>query len=540
MKKRGAFFLVFLCLWYFPIGLISASTPLIPNTDFTLDHDKDNLPDFWRHGHGNVPDQEPSRFGWELFPNSASLKAIWIIGGTDREGEWSCQVSGVRSDTDYVLRFYAYRDNFINKIYPEVEIFNQGLLLNNHCTSGGWQPFELYFNSRSAAPMTTLKFKNRYPVKFWFSGPELIPLSDYPFPLPPEEQRLMDRRMEFVSGQENFFPIGMYGLSRLESLVEVKRVGFNTVIIPPKEELVRAASDMGMKCILNICSGVSDPNSIISIMSRFASSPSLFSWYIADEPELSPFRPHAFAPLIKKLNQIDPLHPTCMAMNRAWLVPNYQPVNNLFFMDEYPIPHMPITWLSDSLDQAVSQVGSQRVWSVVQAFGGSEHKGSGWPRFPTYHELRALTYLSLIHDASGLLYYSYPHASSSQTDWKNLAKIVSELQAIYPWLTIPKVNPTKESPALSLAILSPYKADAEGRAAIHFALKKRGDHFLLLTVNTSEHPVQMSMDGLPGQLRQVSVLFEQRKIVLKQGNLFDEFAPFETHIYGHGDTLPSS
>ncbi|MEW5801691.1 MAG: hypothetical protein AB1847_06255 [bacterium] len=512
----------------------SLLSPLISNADFTLDQNHDNLPDSWYHGDPNLPDLEPSRFGWEQFPGSSS-KAIWIIGGQDREGEWCCRIEDITPNTDYILHFYAYRDTFINKIYPEVEIFNQCILLDNHCTQGGWQLFELHLNSKDAYPVTTLKFRNRFPVRFWFYLPELVPASEYPPLLSDEEQRVVKRRMEFISNQKHFFPIGIYGISSPRSLVEIKKAGFNTALIPPNEEFVKIASDMGIKVIVNICPWMHDPNSGSLFITGMAASPSLLSWYIADEPEISPLIPEVFLPIVKKLNRLDPVHPTCIAMNRAWLVSNYEMVNNLFLLDEYPIPNMPLTWFTESLDQARNVIGSQRLWSIVQAFGGPKHKDAGWPRFPTYQELRALTYLSIIHHTTGILYFSYSEAFASQTNWANLGRVVSELNFLYPWLTIPNCTQGKNGnePDLKLRMLRPYKADAEGKPAIHFAFKKEGDRFLLLAVNTLDHPVEMSLDGLPQKPRLLNVLFENRKIVVKEGNLQDEFDPFETHIYAN-------
>jgi len=582
----------------FSSPLIPNSSSLVPNADFALDQDHNNLPDSWEHGDPNFSGRgpnfsglgpnfsglgpnfsglEPSRFGWEQFPNTSS-KAIWIIGGQDREGEWFCRIKGIAPNTDYILRFLAYRDSFINKIYPEVEIFNQCTLLNNHCTQGGWQIFELHLNSQDAYPVTTLKFKNRFPVKFWFFFPQLVPASEEPPLLSNEEQKVVKGKMEFINNinninninrQDNFFPIGIYGISSPQSLSEIKKAGFNTAIIPSEGELVKIASDMEMKVIVNICSGTDDPNHVSSSIISLAASPALLSWYIADEPEISPNIPEALLPLVKKLNHLDPVHPTCVAMNRAWLVSNYQMVNNLFFMDEYPVPNMPLTWFTESLDQARNTIGSQRLWSVVQAFGGPKYQDSGWPRFPTYQEIRALTYLSIIHGATGILYYCYPDAFANKDGWNNLTRVISELNFLYPWLTKPNCTQGKNSPAqgkngpaqgkngpvqgkngpaqgknspvqgendhdltdLKLRMLSPYKADAAGNPAIHFALKKVDDRLLLLAVNTLDHSVEMSLDGLPKKHRLLNVLFENRKIVVKEGNLQDEFDPFETHIY---------
>lgn len=503
---------------------------LIPNPDFFQDHDNDNLPDHWQHGISSYPELEPSKFGWELFPNSSS-KVIWIIGGEDKEGEWYCSIEGVEPNTDYVLRFYAYRDTFINKVYPEVELFGQEMLLHNHCTYGGWQSFELYFNSRLVGPSSQLIFRNRFPVKFWFFFPQLLPLKEQPSLLLPEEQKKIEQRMDFLQAQKDFFPLGLFGISNSQALIKIKKAGFNTALIPPQPELIKAASEMDIKTVVNISPWLADPNSASSSIVHLSPSPSLLAWYIADEPELSPFIAETFAPLIKSLNQLDPVHPTCLAMNRAGFVSNYAQVNNIFLLDEYPIPNMPLTWLTESLDQAKDKVGSDRVWAIIQAFGGAEHKEGGWPRFPTLEELRALTYLAIIHEASGLMFFSYDSASAEIGRWEILTKVILELKALYPWLTIPNSSQLNEPENLQLVIHSPYQTDAAGKPAIHLAVKKKDQQWLILAVNTTDHPVEMSIKGLPQSKLLFDVLFEYRKIPTKNGQLRDEFPPFGTHLY---------
>lgn len=58
--------------------IFKPAASLIPNNNFSLNEDHNNLPDRWQHGSSNLPDIEASRFGWEKFPNSSS-KVIWII-----------------------------------------------------------------------------------------------------------------------------------------------------------------------------------------------------------------------------------------------------------------------------------------------------------------------------------------------------------------------------------------------------------------------------------------------------------------------------
>ena len=71
-----------------------------------------------------------------------------------------------------------------------------------------------------------------------------------------------------------------------------------------------------------------------------------------------------------------------MTLVRPRFVRQYRCAADIFLMDQYPLPSQPLTWLSDSLDQARSLAGEDRVWAVVQAFGGAGSADGGWPRMP--------------------------------------------------------------------------------------------------------------------------------------------------------------
>ncbi len=93
---------------------------------------------------------------------------------------------------------------------------------------------------------------------------------------------------------------------------------------------------------------------------------------------------------------------TNMAISRSQVVPEYQDGADYFMLDQYPVPNMPMTWLSDSMDHAAEYVGRDRLQAVVQAFGGEKYSNSGWPRLPTFEEMACLSYLAIVHGSRGL------------------------------------------------------------------------------------------------------------------------------------------
>jgi len=73
-------------------------------------------------------------------------------------------------------------------------------------------------------------------------------------------------------------------------------------------------------------------------------------------------------------------------------------------MDQYPVIGMPMSWLADSLDRAARDVGRERLLAVIQAFREPQ---SGWPRRPSWEEMDALAFLSVVHGSRGIFFYTY-------------------------------------------------------------------------------------------------------------------------------------
>ncbi|MGA1795145.1 MAG: hypothetical protein ACMUIL_04710 [bacterium] len=494
---------------------------LVPNPEFREDRDGDGCPDGWSHGAPLGGDWTPSRFGSGEFRGSGTT-ALWVEGGNDRRGEWYCTISGIEPETDYMLTFWAYRPVFLNKIYPEVEIMGRSVRLDNHCTARGWQYFRIPLRSARGMRTTTLSFINPYPLRFYFHHPCLIEMDSTVKPLSPL------RAIPIPVG--DFFPIGIYG-ARIEGLPEIRAAGFNTVLVSPGEEMVAAAHKAGLKVVLSLCSDGDHSRTV----RKFRDHPALLAWYVADEPELKSITPEMLRTRVDQLSAWDSTHPTCMAVVRPRFVEQFRDACHIVMLDQYPIPSQPLTWLSDSLDEARQEVGMERIWAVIQAFGGDEYAAQGWPVFPTYDEMRSLAYLAIVHEARGLFFFSHRSARAEGDRWGTLVRVVDELRRLSGWLTLSSMHS-----GLSLTIRSPFTADAGGNPAVHYQWKVMGDEGLLIMVNTIDKEVEISLDGLPPHITWAAVLFEDRKVALREGNLRDMFGPHQTHVYRIEGLTPTS
>ena len=170
---------------------------------------------------------------------------------------------------------------------------------------------------------------------------------------------------------------------------------------------------------------------------------------------------------------------------RTWLlsvprvIPDYQRSADYFMLDQYPVPNMPVTWLSDSMDEAAGFVGRNRLQSVIQAFGGDRFAHSGWPRLPTFAEMNNLAFLSVIHGSRGLYFYTWPEITSTQKSKEDFESVIRRLNSLRSWL-----QQKNDAEPLTVEMVSRYRFDPEGRPAVHCASKTLHGTKMLLCANT--------------------------------------------------------
>ena len=109
---------------------------------------------------------------------------------------------------------------------------------------------------------------------------------------------------------------------------------------------------------------------------------------------------------------------------------------------------------------------------------------------------------------------------------------MAEFRELRTWLVVPDAPKS-----LQLEMTSPFKVDAAGRPAVHFCQKSRGTEDLLILVNVIDRPVSFYLRGVDRQVPWLTEVFQQRKSVVRDGNIRDELRPYEVRInrYSKGD-----
>jgi hypothetical protein len=486
---------------------------LVPNPEFK-GLEESALPIGWHQPLQKIPGVEPSRvFPCRVIGHLGKLLAL--VGGPDRAGRVWCEISGVHPYSDYLLEFAALRPQFTNGVYLELEIFGQRHLINQHLTYGRVQPIFLRINSGATPEKTRLVVINPHKEVLAFGSPSLRAVASRPA----DDWKAQAVRLA------TFFPVGIFN-ARLEDLPDIRAAGFNAVqsyeIQPEMIRRMAAAADcVGLKFLPNFRQYQPE------ISRELGGRPSLLGFYIEDEPESRSVPPEDLRAFKESLKRDHPGVLTAVAMIRPRMVAEYRDATDIFMLDPYPVPQMPLTWMSDTLEEAARHVSRRRLWAVVQAFGGEKHRLQGWPRRPTFLEMRCLTYLALAHGAQGLFYFSYPEIRGDKAAWEDLKRIVGELEKLQNWLR----RPNEPAGNFRVEMTSPFKADASGGPAVHFCHKRRGAERLLILVNVIDRPVSFYLHGLPPQAAWVMEFFGGKQSAVLQGNIREGLGPYEVRVY---------
>lgn len=357
--------------------------------------------------------------------------------------------------------------------------------------------------------------------------------------------------MTLIDGKP-FFPIGLYAVWKKafnndsfdKAFSDLKAAGFNLAHTYTNtrgadfSEFLASAARNGIKLYISSGAGANclDPETVLWDVCREESQPALLSWYLADDTA-SHVGSEDLRSLSEAIHDADPAHPTVQADGvGAASGSRYAAFVNStdgFLPELYPI--------RDDTDRGVPQIitdmktvckdldraGTRQrtIWAIVQYF-----QGWGWPRFPTREELWAMSYLSIIHGANGITWYTYGGSGNNHgvTDnpevWGNICALAGELSKLQEVLVAP---PCAQPPVPE--VTDGPAQDALGYPSISILLKQHQGKWYLLAANSSKAAVTARFSCAAG--KQVSLPQESRRITADARGFTDSFGPYGVHVY---------
>jgi len=448
------------------------------------------------------------------------FKSIGILAGNDRAGEWSRRLPGCLAGNTYRFKGTFYRPFWKNGLYPEIRLWGQPFLLNTSWLSKTFQPIDVLVTCPETAADNQLRFiNNSTGYSFWLAKPELKEFHPVP------KAVTSGQSPAFYNG---LFPIGAYG-ANLQNLAAMKAAGLNTAIIGGSighlKQAVKKCHALGLNYMVSI---PRDPDRLVLYLEKMATfaDPSKLSFYVNDEPGIHSFPVHTAEDIQSLIKSRFPGAPTTMAVVRSPVAGKYAAAADYFMLDQYPVPHMPMTWLSDSMDRAAEDVGPKRLAAVIQAFGGPDRARQGWPRAPSRQELDCLTFLSVIHGGRAIFFFTFREIGKTAEGRKKLGWVTDRINTISPWLL--EYNLAENA---TVRMVSANRVDSKGKPAIHCCLKKKGGQLMLLATNTIGNYTEAEFK-VPGVVKGLwQETFGKDEVPVVDGTLRVRFGPFETKVY---------
>lgn len=494
------------------LAAFMARENLLPNPQFKGEPQGDGrtLPD-WRQGNGGaVRDTE---FLLEAGDDRQG-GVIGISAGLDRQGAWRAAIPGCDPGKAYTFAGDFRREQLELAGYPAIEVWGREYILNTHRVAGEFQRLRMAVEcpaDRGEGEEAFAFINTVAGSTFRLRNPELI-----------EEPVRQDA--ERGKAETGFFALGTYGAT-VDNLSRIKEMGLNSAVLPMEADAIEACIELDMHCLLSVPRDAEKLLiSLQQVQEKLAGG--RFSFYVNDEPEIHSFPRWQARDIATVLADSQPGAATSMAVVRPQNIPDYADSARYFMLDQYPVPYMPMTWLSDAMDQAAGFVGRNRLQSVIQAFGGSEWSDAGWPRLPSFAEMNCLAFLSVIHGSRGINFYTFPSITAGKQGEEDFRRVVGRLRQLLPWLQQENLPGT---PAVEM--LSTNRFDPQGRPAVHCALKEKGEEKMLLCVNTIPTYTKAAVTVPESGNSLWREVYDQGRAMAVDSSLHLDFLPFEVKVF---------
>ena len=361
---------------------------------------------------------------------------------------------------------------------------------------------------------------------------------------------LRDDGMTLVDGKP-FFPIGIYAVCECErngnsvekAFLDLKAAGFNTMLRAGRskvkdDEFLSLADKHGLMAIAMPSPGYNSDFVKQTLVPKLRRHKSVLAWYLADDtashvgPEVVAFRDRI-------CKAFDPYRLTLQADGVAMGGANcrydrFVHSTDVFLPEIYPAywdkprgSEVPEVVRDMKLSRAAVAAAGRPVkgiWPIIQHFDGW-----GWKRFPTFEELRAMSWASIVQGGNGIVWYVYHSLSGkgrgvvcSDEHWKEMTTVSSEIASLAGDLL---TRTAADQPAVEI-VSGPAK-DYYGYKTVS-ALLKTGDTPLLATVNAATNSVK-AVVRVKG-FRRAELIGKGRALDAANG-ISDEWEPCGVHLY---------
>ena len=362
-------------------------------------------------------------------------------------------------------------------------------------------------------------------------------------PVPPQEDGAASPYAAWSLGpptDPDWFPIGVW-LQDPKLAERYGAIGINTFVGlwkgPTEEqlELLRAA-DMKVVCGLN------------DVGRRHRRDANIIAWMQVDEPDNRGdgpgprVTPEEVQERYEWLRRRDPERPVWLNLgqgvaNDSWVglgarrsdYPAYVAATDIVSFDVYPVTNIRRSdgenylWYVPKGVRRLRKWGSDEkiVWTLVECTRGSQRE-----KKPTPSQVRSEVWMSLIAGSRGIVYFCHefdPKVSPAALLLdEEMAAAVGRINA-----EVLRLAPVLNGPSLRGVRIASEDPDVP----VDAMMKEHDGALYLFAVGMRNAPTRatFTFEGL--QTADVRVLGERRRLRIEDGELRDDFAPYEVHLY---------
>jgi len=394
----------------------------------------------------------------------------------------------------------------------------------------------------------------------------IVVLVSEAFAVPPAKEVETINGWLLVNGQP-FLPIGLYHAAHYhKGLKEASEKGFNAVQVygstpkALKEDLDNAYANglYGLVALNGLCE---DLDRLEKLVLGNRDHPGLLVWSLEDEPNFrvpepkeTPYADRAYRLSPEKLKEAydlikkrDPKHPVWVNLAHGFSKDHqdYKSVADIMSADIYPVPGNTLSPVASYAEVTVKGCAGKPAWLALQ-MSPVRPQLKEKDRYPTIAEVRCMTFMSIAHGTTGVLYYAFnehgkaaaagwPYSNwrtstTAPAYWAQWADLTAELKTLTPLILSPQVKDK-----VNVKILKgPSGKDGWGWAPLHLSLRRGENSYFLIAVNGANTSIEAKVT-LPAGIKNIAtnaaVRFENRLLELKNNSLLDSYEPHAVHLY---------
>jgi hypothetical protein len=330
------------------------------------------------------------------------------------------------------------------------------------------------------------------------------------------------------------FTAGIYDVS-IEQIPVARSLGFDMVqVYDSRQDLtsamryLAAAQAVALGVIQNMPSShlEDDPEFWKKWVTTLAAFDNIVWWYLPEEPR--PDNRAAMQELYDLVHEIDPKQRPVAVYFGTTHLEDWCDVADIILVPAYPDYHRaPRADVLAWMDNARAMCPGKQVISV-QALFDADFNGDG--DRPSAVEARSDAYAALIHGSSTLMWYSFSRGEQLPELWSASQEIIQEMKTLSPVIEAPAPLQTipvevVTGPAETVPVLGYTYASIQTMERVY-----EGDRYIF-AVNLTNGSVLARFQNLPQGSDEVSVLFEDRTVPVRNGLFSDKFEPSAVHIY---------